>query len=439
MIKKTSILLLLFVLASHLGFAQIVRNVGKGATDSVIYTIINGEKVAATLYFDLGLDYRCYEISEPFTEHDTNFIWRLLCLSKRDNGSIDTCVTNYYTISRNQKDHLEHVMRIASKHWFERDGSIEDFYLPEFLKIYPNVVHHDIEGLPKLWFPIVKYRGNYYFSADNPYVKEFTDSTVLCYDQDLAILPYHNYFRETMQNGIGYYYEVEVRDGVVQTVLQPSSSEKGLYVASSYNEVNGEIYYDLYAPLEYIDRFDLIDIRNWCDVTDLDYDTVDYADLLGGEIIMRIHADLPRYDFHKQERKESEIEFAPDNTEFPFSIDENRIILPDVLADSLEEVYMFTEDMPVFPDGPRALTTYINQSLQYPEIASRNGIEGTVLLEFIVEKDGSISHVQVKVPLFPKCDAEAVRIVESMPKWKPATIQGKPVRCYYQVPVTFRL
>ena len=170
-------LLIILVLTSHLGFSQIVRNVGKGAVDSVIYTVINGEKVAATLYFDEGADYHCYEISEPFTEHDTNFIWRLLCLNKRDNGSIDTCVTSYYTISRNQENHLEHVMRIASKHWFEEDGSIEDFYLPLFLETYPNVVHHKIYDYPRLWFPIVQYRGKYYFSADNPYVMEFTDST----------------------------------------------------------------------------------------------------------------------------------------------------------------------------------------------------------------------------------------------------------------------
>ena len=435
MMKRLPLLFLL--LTCHIGFAQIVRGVSGSVADTVIYTTINGEKVAATLYFDEGPNYRCYEIKEPFTEHDTNFIWRLICLSQCDTCSrADTCVTNYYTTSRKAKDHLEHTMRIASKHFYEKDGSIDSFYLPEYLKIYPNVVHHDIEGLPTLWFPIVKYRGQYYFSADNPYVKEFNDSMMMAYSQDLAILPYHNYFRETMQNGIGYYYDVESRNGIVQTVLQPSSSIEGLYVSSDYHEETGKIHHGLYAPLEYIDRFDLIDIRRWCDVTNLDYDTVDYADLLGGEIILRIHdPHLQRYDFKKQEK---EMEIKLDTLECLFHVEDNQLVFPNTLIDSTEDVYMFTEEMPTFPDAPKALISYINKVRRYPETALENGIEGTVLVEFIVEKDGSVSHVNVKVPLFPECDEEAVRIIKSMPKWNPAKIQGDPVRCYYQVPVVFR-
>ena len=434
--KRLPLLLLFF--ACHIGFAQIVRGVSGSVSDTVIYTTINGKKVAATLYFDDGPNYRCYEIKEPFTEHDTNFIWRLICLSQCDTCSrTDTCVTNYYTISRKAKDHLEHTMRIASKHFYEKDGSIDSFYLPEYLKIYPNVVHHDIEGLPTLWFPIVKYRGQYYFSADNPYVKKFNDSMMMVYSQDLAILPYHNYFRETMQNGVGYYYDVEGRDGVVQTVLQPSSSVKGLYVSSDYHEATGEIHHNLYAPLEYIDRFDLIDIRSWCDVSDLDYDTVDYADLVGGEIILRIHdPHLQRYNFKKQEEA---TEITLDPIICQISLEEDQlIILDNFMEDSLGEIYRFTEEMPKFPGGIKALTSYIGQSLHYPDTAFKYGIVGTVLVEFIVEKDGSVSHVNVKVPLFYDCDDEAVRIVKSMPKWNPAKIQGEPVRCYYQVPVVFR-
>lgn len=430
-------LLIILVLTSHLGFSQIVRNVGKGAADSVIYTVINGEKVAATLYFDEGPDYRCYEISEPFTEHDTNFIWRLLCLNKRDNGSIDTCVTNYYTISRNQEDHLEHVMRIASKHWFEEDGSIEDFYLPLFLETYPNVVHHKIYDYPRLWFPIVQYRGKYYFSADNPYVMKFTDSTFMFYGQELYILPYHGYYRQTIWDTLGYLYETESRNGICQTILQPAKTVEGLYVATVFFETSDERRRYLVAPLEYIDRFDLIDIRNRCDVTDLEYDTVDYSELLGVEEVLRIVESHPvRYDFKKKET-DFDIELQPlICTDFS---DDEDVVLENFLADSMEEVYKFTEKMPQYPGGTVAMTSFIEHSLQYPEIASRNGIKGTVLLEFIVEKDGSISHVHVKIPLFPECDMEAVRIIKSMPKWNPATIQGEPVRCYYQVPVTFRL
>lgn len=117
----------------------------------------------------------------------------------------------------------------------------------------------------------------------------------------------------------------------------------------------------------------------------------------------------------------------------------------DVSVDIIEEesetappVY-FTEDMPEFPGGPDALNAFLSKEIQYPEVARNNGIMGTVLVEFVVEKDGRVSNAKVKVPLFPDCDKEAVRGVMAMPKWKPGKNMGKPVRCFYQVPVTFRM
>ena len=99
----------------------------------------------------------------------------------------------------------------------------------------------------------------------------------------------------------------------------------------------------------------------------------------------------------------------------------------------------FTEEMPEFPGGPEALNSFLTKEIQYPEVARNNGIMGTVLVEFVVEKDGRVSNAKVKVPLFPDCDKEAVRGVMAMPKWKPGKNMGKPVRCFYQVPVTFRM
>ena len=103
-----------------------------------------------------------------------------------------------------------------------------------------------------------------------------------------------------------------------------------------------------------------------------------------------------------------------------------------------EPPVMFTEEMPEYPGGPEALNAFLTREIQYPEVARNNGITGTVLIEFVVEKDGRVSNAKVKVPLFPECDKEAVRGVMAMPKWKPGKNMGKPVRCFYQVPVTFR-
>ena len=103
-----------------------------------------------------------------------------------------------------------------------------------------------------------------------------------------------------------------------------------------------------------------------------------------------------------------------------------------------ESPMMFVEEMPEFPGGMDSLQAFLVREIQYPQVAKDNGITGTVLVEFVVEKDGSVTNAKVKVPLFPECDKEAVRVVMSMPKWKPGKNMGKPVRCWYQVPVTFR-
>ena len=99
---------------------------------------------------------------------------------------------------------------------------------------------------------------------------------------------------------------------------------------------------------------------------------------------------------------------------------------------------MVAEEMPEFPGGMDSLQAFLVREIQYPQVAKDNGITGTVLIEFVVEKDGSVTNAKVKVPLFPECDKEACRAVMSMPKWKPGKNMGKPVRSYYQVPITFQ-
>lgn len=99
----------------------------------------------------------------------------------------------------------------------------------------------------------------------------------------------------------------------------------------------------------------------------------------------------------------------------------------------------FSEIMPQFPGGMDALTSYLAKEIHYPELARNNNIQGTVIVKFVVEKDGSVSNASVLVPLFPDCDKEAIRGILSMPKWQPGTTMGKAVRCYYQVPVKFQL
>lgn len=136
----------------------------------------------------------------------------------------------------------------------------------------------------------------------------------------------------------------------------------------------------------------------------------------------------------------TDLDFSQDfiEDEIIEEVDNSDVDVIEEEADDAPPVH-FTEEMPEFPGGPEALNSFLTKEIQYPEVARNNGIMGTVLVEFVVEKDGRVSNAKVKVPLFPDCDKEAVRGVMAMPKWKPGKNMGKPVRCFYQVPVTFRM
>ena len=81
--------------------------------------------------------------------------------------------------------------------------------------------------------------------------------------------------------------------------------------------------------------------------------------------------------------------------------------------------------------------SFITNEIVYPQDAREKGVTGTVLVKFVVEKDGSVSNAEVIVPLYPSIDKESVRTIMAMPKWKPGMQEGKPVRCYYNIPLKF--
>ena len=120
------------------------------------------------------------------------------------------------------------------------------------------------------------------------------------------------------------------------------------------------------------------------------------------------------------------------------------VIAPPVEAPVEEEeeevIFMVVETMPEFPGGQQALFKYLGENVKYPVIAQENGIQGRVICQFVVNKDGSIVDVVVvRSSSEPSLDKEALRVINSMPKWKPGKQRGKPVRVKYTVPVNFRL
>ena len=104
-----------------------------------------------------------------------------------------------------------------------------------------------------------------------------------------------------------------------------------------------------------------------------------------------------------------------------------------------DKVYEVCEQMPTYEGGDAALLKYITDSVKYPELAKKHGVQGRVVIGFIVEKDGSLTDVKVLRHVDVALDAEALRVVKGMPKWIPGRQNEQRVRVKYNVPVSFRL
>lgn len=103
------------------------------------------------------------------------------------------------------------------------------------------------------------------------------------------------------------------------------------------------------------------------------------------------------------------------------------------------KVFDVVEQMPSFPGGMGALMSWLSQNIKYPTVAAENGISGRVIVQFVVERDGSITDVRVARGVDPYLDKEATRVVKMMPHWIPGKQNGAPVRVKYTVPVVFKL
>ena len=106
---------------------------------------------------------------------------------------------------------------------------------------------------------------------------------------------------------------------------------------------------------------------------------------------------------------------------------------------SEQEIFEVVEEAAEFPGGMPACLQFLYKNIKYPTIAQENGTQGQVVLQFVVERDGSITDIRVVKSVDPYLDKEALRVVKTMPKWKPGKQRGKPVRCRFTLPVRFRL
>lgn len=104
-----------------------------------------------------------------------------------------------------------------------------------------------------------------------------------------------------------------------------------------------------------------------------------------------------------------------------------------------DEIYLKVEKKAEFPGGTKELMLYLAENIEYPEKAMDEGIQGRVLVRFVVRKDGSIVDPKVIRSADPLLDREAIRVVENMPDWIPARLHGKAVSSHFTLPITFRL
>ena len=124
-----------------------------------------------------------------------------------------------------------------------------------------------------------------------------------------------------------------------------------------------------------------------------------------------------------------------------YSTIQAQVVIEDnaVVNEDENQIFVFVEEYPEFANGEENLYKYLGSNIKYPHEALENGIQGTVVVKFVVEKDGSISNVKAVRKIGGGCDEEAVRVVKRMPRWKPGKQSGKPVRTEFTLPIQFKL
>lgn len=136
---------------------------------------------------------------------------------------------------------------------------------------------------------------------------------------------------------------------------------------------------------------------------------------------------------------EEEFEFESTEADDATIIDAVPVIEDDSDDDGSNEVFAIVEEMPQFPGGDMALLKYIRDHMDYPTIAVENGIQGKVYVYFVIDENGNVTNASIARGVDPSLDKEALRVINSLPKWKPGKQRGKPVKVSYNVPINFQL
>lgn len=177
------------------------------------------------------------------------------------------------------------------------------------------------------------------------------------------------------------------------------------------------------------------------------------VEVMEEEMVEITKQEQPKVQPPQPKPQVTQIQVVEDDVEVEDEIDINAEVDQDEIIEEYEyeapeieeeeiveaEVFIVVEEMPEFPGGAAKMMEYIQSNLKYPMMARESDIQGRVFVNFVVEPDGSISNVNVMRGIGGGCDEEAVRVINSMPKWKPGKQRGSAVRVSFTVPIIFKL
>ena len=177
------------------------------------------------------------------------------------------------------------------------------------------------------------------------------------------------------------------------------------------------------------------------------------VEVIEEEMVEITKQEQPKVQPPQPKPQVTQIQVVEDDVEVEDEIDINAEVDQDEVIEEYEftppeieeeeiveaEIFKVVEEMPEFPGGAAKMMEYIQKNIKYPMMARESDIQGRVFVSFVVEPDGSITNVAVLRGIGGGCDEEALRVVQSMPNWKPGKQRGSAVRCAYTVPIIFKL
>ncbi len=177
------------------------------------------------------------------------------------------------------------------------------------------------------------------------------------------------------------------------------------------------------------------------------------VEVIEEEMVEITKQEQPKVQPPQPKPQVTQIQIVEDDVEVEDEIDINAEVDQDEVIEEYEftppeieeeeiveaEIFKVVEEMPEFPGGAAKMMEYIQKNIKYPMMARESDIQGRVFVSFVVEPDGSITNVAVLRGIGGGCDEEALRVVQSMPNWKPGKQRGSAVRCAFTVPIIFKL